>query len=403
MELCKPTIIVIAYNRETALERILGSLKNADYPENVRLVISIDKSDNEKVAMVADEFEWQFGEKLVLKREENMGLKAHVLACGDMTKEYGSIIMLEDDLYVSKGFYKYSQAALDFSKQDERIAGISLYNHLLNVHVREPFKALDDGYDNWYFQFASSWGQAFSYEQWTGFKKFLSENDGKDLAAVNFPANVSGWSDKSWLKYYIKYMVDNDLYFVYPRVSLTTNFSDEGTHADSASDDLQVELLMDSKDDWKFSKLEESIAIYDAFFENVVLREKVCEIANEVLKENVCEIANEVLKENVCEVDKNLVVVDLYGYKSRSTDLKGCRYLLTSNPKPFEIVKSFGRHLRPVDANIFEELLGNDFFLYDLEKSGELPKTDHCRKLLYNYRAFKAKYGVEIILRRLHI
>ena len=46
----KPAIIVIAYNREESLKRLLTSLNNAIYEsDDITLIISIDKSDNEKV------------------------------------------------------------------------------------------------------------------------------------------------------------------------------------------------------------------------------------------------------------------------------------------------------------------------------------------------------------------
>ena len=53
----KPAIIVIAYNREESLKRLLTSLNNAIYEsDDITLIISIDKSDNEKVFKAADEF-----------------------------------------------------------------------------------------------------------------------------------------------------------------------------------------------------------------------------------------------------------------------------------------------------------------------------------------------------------
>ena len=43
----KPAIIVIAYNREESLKRLLTSLNNAIYEsDDITLIISIDKSDN---------------------------------------------------------------------------------------------------------------------------------------------------------------------------------------------------------------------------------------------------------------------------------------------------------------------------------------------------------------------
>lgn len=372
-------IVVIAYNRPGSLLRLLDSLTNAYYPEglSVPLIISVDKSDSSEVADVAKDYVWDHGDKEVRLQEENLGLKKHVLKCGDITSEYDGIIMLEDDLYVSPSFYMYTLAALNRCRNDKRICGISLYDHRLNVHAREPFEALDDGYDNYYMQLASSWGQAFSTDQWRGFREWYEENKDKDIAADNVPVNVSSWSDKSWLKYYIKYLIDNDGYFLYPRISFTTNFGDEGTHAESGVNDLQVPLAGIRKYgqiDLHFSDLEESGAVYDAYFENMRLPER--------------------LPEDV----RNEVTVDMYGVK-QAEGYK--RYVLSEKALPYRILESFGRRLRPIDANVYYKVEGRDFFLYDRDKEGKAPDTDSVGKYLYNYRALKAKEMTAVLKYRI--
>lgn len=366
-----PVIVVIAYNREAALTRLLYSIERAVYPENspVRLIISIDRSDNPKVAEAAHAFDWTHGEKLVREHEENLGLKKHVFECSEYACEYGSAIILEDDLYVSPLFYEYAVKALSHVENDDRIAGVSLYNHLLNVHAREPFEAIADGYDNYYFQFASSWGQAFTGNQWAAFREWY-ENGGStaDIAGTadngkTVPANVCGWGDKSWLKFYIRYMVEKDRYFLYPRVSLTTNFSDAGTHDMGQQCDLQVPLMMGMKR-YEFSALDESGAVYDAYFEN--------------------------------ERAAGEIELDLYGKKPVGTGR-----MISSQLIPYKVIGSYGRVLRPLEANIIENIPGNDFFLYDLSEKGETPRSDKVSRLLYNYRAFKAKYGIEILKKRI--
>lgn len=374
-----PVIVAIAYNRDKSLLRLLNSLNGAYYPEDekVTLIISIDKSDNGEVANVADSFEWKAGEKIVVKREENMGLKKHVLTCGNYSLEYGSAILLEDDLYVAKDFYRYACQALDFTENNDKIAGVSLYNHRLNVHAREPFETVVEDADGWYFQFASSWGQAFTAKQWQGYCDWMAENDGKNIAKVTVPANVSSWSERSWLKYYICYMIENDLYFLYPQVSLTTNFSEEGTHSMGQVADLQVPLLNGTKPCWKFRELEDSAAVYDAFFENVRLKDILCESLG-------------------CKRDS--LCLDLYGYR---TIPKGTKYLLSCKALSYARVASYGMYLRPLEENVFQNIPGNSFFLYDLTKRSDPPITDPLEKIQYHYRAFRAGYGLSVIHRRL--
>jgi hypothetical protein len=47
----------------------------------------------------------------------------------------------------------------------------------------------------------------------------------------HIPAYLQQWGPESWKKHFIHYLVDTGKYFVFPRISLTTNFEDYGTHA----------------------------------------------------------------------------------------------------------------------------------------------------------------------------
>ncbi|GGG42496.1 hypothetical protein GCM10011414_10090 [Croceivirga lutea] len=332
-------IVVVAFNRPNSLSRLLTSLSNAYYPNNdIPLIISIDFSSNNKsVIDIAENFNWNNGEKIVISHQKNLGLRNHILACGDLSIKYGSVLILEDDLFVSPNFYNYTQAALKFSEDKTYLSGISLYNHKINVHTGEYFSALEDGFDNWYFQFASSWGQAWNKKQWTEFKNWYNNN--LDLVpSKNIPTNVTNWSDKSWLKFFIAYLVETDKYFFYPKVSLSTNFNDPGTHVASDSTAYQVELFHGKKTQFNFSHISESKSRYDSFFEN----NKLVEIEN--------------LK------NKN-IEIDLYGYKT-SLDKD---YLLSSKRLNFKIISSYSRSLKPVEANIIYNIPGNELFLYDLK------------------------------------
>ena len=187
-------LVIVAFNRPKSLSRILRSIGAASYPQrSVPLIISIDRGENNSdVLEIAENFNWPFGEKKVVYQEKNLGLRSHILKCGDFSNEYGSVIILEDDLFVSPNFYNFSRNALDFSNGRQYLGGISLYNHEFNVHAQENFKALDDGYDNWYFQFASSWGQAWSKEQWNEFKNWYSGNQVIDHL-IEIPQNDRNW------------------------------------------------------------------------------------------------------------------------------------------------------------------------------------------------------------------
>ena len=345
----KPAIVVVAYNRDDSLRRILRSIESAVYDEdNIELIISIDYSENKKVRECAEKFSWKHGEKRIVVHAERMGLKRHILECGNYASEYGSIIMLEDDLYVSPDFYNFASRALEFTSAYPQIGGVSLYAHKFNVFARLPFEPIDDGYDNWYFQFASSWGQAWTSDQWEGFAGWLEKHDGEDISGNGLPSNVASWGESSWLKYAIKYLIETDKYFLYPRISYTSNFADAGEHAVHAVTDLQVPLAFGHRENFRFSTILESGSVYDAYFENSLLSYES----------------------------------DLYGLKYRDSQMK-TRFLLTTKALPYKIIESYGLLLKPMDANIVQKIAGHEIRLYDLSLRAREIKTD--KGLLEDY------------------
>ncbi len=337
----KPAIVVVGYNREKTLKRLLESLGKGDYAgvENVPLIISLDKSDNTAVYETAKAFPWEKGEKTVILREERLGLKKHILSCGDLTEKYGSIIMLEDDLFVSPMFYHYTVAAMEKVKGYPDVAGISLYDHRFNVFARLPFDAVDDGFDNFYFRFPQSWGQAWSFDQWKGFREWLTLLDGEDLKGKGMPEDAAAWGDSSWLKYALKYVIEEEKLWFYPRISYTTNFFDEGEHSSAAVNDLQVPLSLERKRDFCFSLPENSASIYDQYFENSMLDYEA----------------------------------DLYGLKRRDNCLDPGKPFYSTEILDLKVIKSMALSLRPADSNILFDIPGEGIYLYDpsvKEKNG---------------------------------
>lgn len=352
-------IVVIAYNRPHSLKRLLHSIGQARYSsEDITLIISIDYGkSNKDVVEVANSFDWSYGSKKVIYQKKNLGLRQHVLKCGDYCLEYGSVILLEDDLFVSKDFYNYSIQALSFSEGKEYIGGISLYNHQLNVHNYLYFSPVEDGFDNWYFQLAASWGQAWTRSQWSSFKDWYTAKD-KLEKSDQIPAYVLSWSDKSWLKYYIVFLIENQKYFLYPKISLSTNFHDAGTHVGSDSTQYQVPLYEGEQKIYRFSTLDASRSTYDAFFENTKLYE-------------------------VLGVPKEILSVNLYGAKpSRTHALE-----LSQEIKNRVIIRSFARALKPLDMNVLMNISGDEIYLYDMTKKyRNRRKKDQVKELRYFYK-----------------
>lgn len=355
-----PVIAVVAYNRPKSLNRLLMSLLNADYPNSdIPLVITIDKAvDNQNVLDIANHFNWPYGKKTVIYQEKNLGLRKHILKTGKLSYDYGSIILLEDDLYVAPGFYNYSVQSLNFSIDKEYIAGISLYNYQLNPLTGYNFYVYEDGYDNWYFQYASSWGQAWTKNQ---FQKFIEWYNTKPEInnRLDVPQYVRSWSDKSWLKYYISYLMESDKFFLYPKIALSTNFDDQGTHVGNSTTALQVPLLTASKKQFNFSDISKSESIYDAFFENL----KISSFLN---------------------IPTNQLKIDLNGYRKNEFDKI---FIATTNIYDFKIIDSFSRKLKPIENNIIFNLKGQEIFIYDSSIKQKNPNTkNEINEIIYSIK-----------------
>lgn len=268
-EFLQPAIVVITYNRPASLRRLLKSVVSANFDsyQEVTLIISIDGGASGEVLEVAESLVWKYGKKVIIQHPGNLGLRKHVVSCGDFTHEYGSVILLEDDLLVSPNFFDYSVQALNFYHDEPFVAGISLYSVRLNENIYLPFEPLYDGNEVFFLQVPASSGQAWSEKQWSSFKQFYEGNPviGND---DRLPSNVKAWPESSWKKYFYKYIVDRNLYFVYPQHSYSTNSGDPGQHFDLHVNYLQVALVNGLKNvKLKFIDFMDGKVKYDAYFE----------------------------------------------------------------------------------------------------------------------------------------
>lgn len=261
-------IVIATYNRPASLQRLLVSIDRATYDgyAGIELVISIDHSGNDDCKNIADAFEWKHGSKTVVAHTQNMGLKKHILSCGDYSLQHDAVIVLEDDLLVASAFYDYSQQVYTFYKEEEKLAGVALYHNVFNEVAYCPFEAVHDGYDNYFMQVPCSWGQLWTKKQWTGFKDYIHAVKNEDEFEV-LPSNVQIWKDhSSWKKIFYRYLQKTGKYFVYPRIGLSTNFGDAGQHLVSQQTVFQTPLLLAGKS-FRFSTIQDSCSIYDGFFE----------------------------------------------------------------------------------------------------------------------------------------
>lgn len=350
-------ICVVGYNRPGPIKRLLTSLSNAEYMGHcVKLYISIDKSNDNSVTSVADEYVWPYGEKDVILHEKNLGLRKHILSCGNLLENHDAIIVLEDDVVVSPSFYTYAAQCVEKYKDNDEIAGISLYGFIMNHHNHLTFWPMKTDSDVYLMQFAQSWGQVWMKNQWNDFMKWYSSNSDDDfIMTPHLPDSIGTWPKSSWLKYHIRYCIENDKYFVYPYSSLTTCFSDVGVHTKADSTYSQTPISFGLQTSFKVSPT----VRYDAFFESM----------------NVLDFLSE-YKGSLC--------VDFYGEK-RNREKR--RYWLTREIADYKVIKSYAIDYKPYELNVlYDNIGGDDLFLYDTDCIEKNPRSrQHIDRKYYFY------------------
>lgn len=339
-------VVVIAYNRPHSLLRLLQSIKNAKHLDLLSsLIISIDKSDSDEVFNVASSFDWPFDNLKIIHHQENLGLRQHVLMCGDLVKDYDALIMLEDDLVVSQEFLRYAKEAVEFYREDPRIAGISLYNNDITEFAEQrPFYPLHDGYDNYFASVPSSWGQIWTQGQWLGFRAWYDNKSWENIDDIDLkvPQNVLLWK-KSWKKFFYLYIACANKFIVYPRFALSTNMGDAGVHSRTKYNAYQSELQYCFNRDYLFSTLDSSSAIYDEFLENIQLGASIYE-----------------------DTDLTEICISYYGNKDYIK--LGKKYLLSPKVLDYRIERQWALELIPYELNILYDIQGKGLFLYDISE-----------------------------------
>lgn len=334
-------IVVIGYKNAEGVRRLLQALGQADYAgDKPLLIISIDYSEDDSVYSEAEAFVWRNGEKVIKRYARRQGLRNHVLACGDYMNEFGldAVAVFEDDMMPSKDFFDFTKQATEKYISNQNIAGISLYTHCINFQTGERFIPMKCDGDNYFFQCAQSRGQVWFKNQWNDFRSWYEKNMDCGKWTGDIPQRVLSWPQTSWLKYHIKYCIDNNKYFVYPYTSYSTCFGDVGQHIKKETNYFQVPLSNMMSTEFKLIEFDEKALKYDAFFENEGIYE-------------------------MCNMDRAELAIDLYGHRQEIEK----RYILTKKKRNYKVIKTWGDKLVPHEMNILYDIPGEEIYLYDMQ------------------------------------
>ncbi|MFY0672727.1 MAG: hypothetical protein JXQ87_04960 [Bacteroidia bacterium] len=368
-----PSIVIPIYTRLQSLKRLLWSIEKAKIPHNTRLVFRYHKGATEAVIKYIENYKWINGEKRIIHDEERIDLDENLRRCGDLSLEYDSIIILEDDSLVSPYFYDFAIKALEFYGVNQNIAQISLYNYTKNSISGLPFSTINQQYDAFAIQKTSTRGQLFTKKQWSNFRNWLAQ---KNIVEVFTPSYIQKFGHENWEFQHNQYLIDQGLYSIWPQISLSSNQGKTGTHHPNNIDAGFFQVpLQNHLFEYKFVSLEDCYK-YDAYFE--------------LEPEHYTALAQ---KHNISLED---FTIDLQGFKPISY---GGKYWLTSKPCK-NAIATFSDELKPIELNILWENAGTEISLCKVDNLIKNVKTDHYKNArryfaentdvgLWNYLRYK--------------
>lgn len=248
-------ILIFTYNRPQHTRRMLQALESADLAKDSDVYIYSDGAKNansieavNKVRAIIAE-PWQFKNIKIIERERNLGLAQNVISgVTEVIAKYGKVIVLEDDLQISKVGLRYFNNALDVYEKEEKVMEISGYMYPVKEAAKLP--------DTFFFRVANSWGWATWERAWKKYNpnidELIADFDKEKIKRFSIDHTENFWKQvkeykagkiNSWaIRWYLTLFNNNGL-ALYPRQSMIQNMGTDGSGTHSDADTMyHVEL-----------------------------------------------------------------------------------------------------------------------------------------------------------------
>lgn len=195
---------------------------------------------------LAHEYQWQFGSKFVITAPIKMGLKHMWLSINPDCNKTHAIVVFEDDIMPSGGWFMWASAMFSnviqssIEAQRDDIIGISLASLGIN-ELKYPFEAWKPanigGAEYYLHQVPNSWGSVYFCHPWQDFRRYAAARtshlfDREELGGISLEGGRPGdpnfhidelhsnWWSKSWKKYMVEYVYAKGMLTLYPNLDL---------------------------------------------------------------------------------------------------------------------------------------------------------------------------------------
>lgn len=247
-----PAVVVFAFRRPDHLQRTVESLLANPEVAELPLIVYCDaaKRPEDHAAVEAVRAYAHgiagFSSVRIVERKQNYGLARSIISgVTEILEQHDSLIVLEDDLLLSRHFVRYMMDGLNIYAGDAKVASIHGYVYPVRDPVPETF----------FLKGADCWGWATWRRAWEQFRPegagLLAELQARGLARVfdfdgSYPFTrmlqdqISGRND-SWAIRWNASCFLADMLTLYPGRSLVHNIGNDatGTHGGDRTDHTQ--------------------------------------------------------------------------------------------------------------------------------------------------------------------
>lgn len=195
-------IVIFSYNRPKHLQRTLNALKLnklsreseiylfSDGPKNKNKTELKRISSVQKIIKNLDGFK----KKYFFFHKKNIGLKKNILdGVSQILKKKSNIIVLEDDIIVSKYFLEYMNTSLRLYEYKKKVWHISGWNYNLKIN---DIKLKDE--NTFFVKNMNCWGWATWSDRWkkiiTDPNFFIKRFNNKNIYDFDLSNSLNNWS-----------------------------------------------------------------------------------------------------------------------------------------------------------------------------------------------------------------
>ncbi|MEN9599611.1 MAG: hypothetical protein RL596_1930 [Bacteroidota bacterium] len=208
-----------------------------------------------------------FKQIFIVERESNMGLAGNIISgVTNALERYDKVIVLEDDIYASKGFLKYMNQALEMYEVNANVGCIHAWNYMLDTSASSNSTFFLRGADCWGW---ATWKRAWDLFEPNG--KYLLEKIISKKLEYSFNRNgthsfitmledqING-KNNSWAIRWHASLFLNDMYCLQPVRPIVKNIGLDGSGVHSGNttieqttvDFIDVERIDVEESEWFF-------------------------------------------------------------------------------------------------------------------------------------------------------